>query len=110
MNRKMTLLARGASAAGRAARGLAEASLPAASARVKKPSFDNSDASATPPKPQPDSHKNSRRVRPQKFFMARSSFHLLTPRRRFFLQGEKALPRESSISPTAVSQQIQTRS
>jgi hypothetical protein len=69
MNKKMTLFAFAGSGAGFGASGLAN-ELVADDAKVrraKKPSPESSDTSAAAPKPQPLSHRNSRRVRRQKF-------------------------------------------
>jgi hypothetical protein len=66
MNRKMTLFALAVRNGGRGVSGLADKVAPLA-AGAKKPSAPSSDVSAAAPNPQPVSHKNSRRVRPQKF-------------------------------------------
>src|SRR6478672_11032189 len=65
INRKITLFAFAGSNGGLRANGLANCG-PASARCEKKPSPDRSEASAAAPKPQPVSHRNSRRVRPQK--------------------------------------------
>src|SRR3954451_7418724 len=67
MKRKMTLLAFAVSNGGLGASGLANCAAACADF-VKKPSAESNDVSAAAPKPQPVSQRNSRRVRPQKFF------------------------------------------
>jgi hypothetical protein len=65
MNRKMTLFALAGSPGDFGMSGLA-AVVDAAAVRAKKPSSDKNEVSAAAPNPQPVSHRNSRRVRPQK--------------------------------------------
>src|SRR5256885_2059901 len=69
MKRKMTLLAFAVSNGGLGASGLANCAAACADF-VTKPSAESNDVSAAAPKPQPVFQRNSRRVRPQKFFRA----------------------------------------
>src|SRR5262245_53320304 len=67
MNRKITLFALAARGGALGAIGLTNGDVPSAATacRARNPSAPSRPVSATPPKPPPISHKNSRRVRPQ---------------------------------------------